>query len=545
MTGTAKPLRLVKERLGRRIALGCGKVLKWLRCGCDHAIARADEQRSECLCAQFMRNARYIRQDWRSFLGRWLFSSLIVTVLFWLMTNYSQHSDALREWDDWSQDIVMALNKNREAPRNPTLPMKQVYDIDDAAYREWESPVLLPRDKVLSLIRRAEQAGASVILVDIDLSWPSGGLAGAEGHHGAADRALAKYLEELNSSHDPDRPIVILPRSLRKPLREGALDESALFEPVPSFLDPFLPEQKRVFWGSAQFAVEEDSVIRRWRLAEAYCSKGRLTVLPSVQLLAARAELAAGTNADKAAALRELSRQLHPGQFGQAPVCKGARGGMDLADLMERYPVVRTNLPDELRLSGSAQGPSISAEALGRTSRIVFRLFPGPDLRKRQLDVIPAEEVLGRQEQGLDAIGHTVLIGASFEESHDLHRRPFHDRMLPGVVIIANAIDTLEQYGEMRPIPFSLLLVAIILVANLVWSIVVELLPFPAEIVLWLIVIPLGLYFGLVFIERGWGTFSVGLLLLVSQFIHSDLMKQMGTRLIAGACRFSRRGEVA
>lgn len=543
MKGTAKPLRLVKEPLGRHIALGRGKVLRWLQCGCDHTIARADEQRSECLCAQFMRNARHIRQDWRSFLGRWLISSLIVTILFWLMSNYSQHSDVLREWDDWSQDIVMALNKNRDAPRNPTLPMKQVYDIDDAAYREWGSPVLLPRDKVLSLIQGAERAGASIILVDIDLSRPSDDLAGAGVRLTDNDRALTEYLEKLNNSDDPDRPIVILPRSLRKPLREGALDESALFEPVPSFLDPFLPEQKRVFWGSAQFAVEEDSVIRRWRLAEAYCSKGRLDVLPSVQLLAARAGLAAGTNSDKAAALRELSRQLHPGQFGQAPACMSARGYGDLTDLMERYPI--SHLPDELRLSGSAQGPSISAEALGRTSRIVFRLFPGPDVRKRQIEVIPADEVSGRQGTGLDALGRAVLIGASFEESHDLHRRPFHDRMLPGVVIIANAIDTLEQYGEIRPIPLSMLLVAIILVANLLWSASVELLPFPAEIALWLIVIPLGLYSGLVFIERGWGTFSVGLLLLVSQFIHSDLMKKMGTRLIAGACRGCRRGEVA
>lgn len=536
VTNMINLVRLLIHRLGQAIALAGVNVRKSVQLECERAMAQTAQVHSECLCVQFVRNLREIRQHWRSFLVRVLISTLIVTILFWLLSNYGQHSDLLRQADDWSQDVVMALNNNRDPPKNPTLPMKLIYEIDDAAFRDWGTPVLLPRDKLLSLLRRAERAGASVILVDIDLTRPSGGLSATQGRLSEADRALAEYLKQLNDSDDPERPLVILPRSLRKPLHEGVVDEGALFEPVPSFLDPFLIEQKRVFWGSMQFAVDEDGVIRRWRLAEAYCREGNLGILPSVQLLAARAALAAGSNADKAMAVRDLYRQVQ-GQGGQTPTCKMIRGGPDLATLMERYPVFQDKRHNNLSLSGTQAGPWISHDALGRTSRIIYRLYPGPEARKRQIEVVPANEALARQENELDALGRTVLIGASFAESLDLHRRPFYDQLIPGVVIIANAIDTLEQYGELRPIQLSLLLAMVILMANLLWSVLVEILPLPAEIAIWLALLPLGLYFGLIFVDKGWGTFSVGLLLLISQFLHSGFVKRSGIRVIGGLCR--------
>lgn len=466
----------------------------------------------------------------RRFQGRYFLSSIVVMALFWVVSNHSEYCDRCQELDDWSQDIVMAINANRDAPRNPTLPLKQIYDIDDAAYRAWGNPVILPRDRMLSLIQSAERAGAGLIVVDIDLSRPSTITAGQTEHVNDSDRALGEYLFQLNNSEDPDRPIVILSRSLRRPLHDGEVVESALFEPVPSFVDAYVSEQKRVFWGTVQFGLE-GGVIRRWRLAEAYCSAGKLGLLPSVQLLAAKAGLTSGNSTDKAIALRDLVQWFHLEQLGDAPSCTGFHGSGDLAGVLEKYPAIRASLPRDLRLSGSTGGPSISIEALARPSRIVFRIFPRDDALKRQIEVVSAKDVLNRKEVELDALGRTVLIGASFRESHDLHRRPFHDKLMPGAVIIANAIDTLEQFGEVRPAQLNLALAAIILALNLLWSVFVEKSTIIAELLAWICIILPGLWLGLIFIENGWGTFSVALLLFVSQAIHSDTLKSIWKRL--------------
>lgn len=476
-----------------------------------------------------------LRHKWSFFL-RWLISSVVVTLLFWVASNWSGLPERWKSLDDWSQDIVMALNVNRDAPRNQTLPLKQFYDINDAAFRAWGNPVILPRDKVLALIQRAEQAGASVILVDIDLSRPSAMTTAQVEQASDADRALGEYLQQLNESDDTDRPIVILPRSLRKPMQDGKVDESGVFELVPSFFETYVTEQKRVFWGSVIYPLDEGGVIRRWRLAEAYCANGRLGILPSVELLAAKAGLTGGNNASKAAALEDLVRPLRLEELSEAQACNELKIGGSLGDLMAHHPDIRASLPSDVKISDTFGGPSISIDAFRRSSRIIFRIFPeAEDASKRQIEVLPALEVLSQQEVRLDALGRTILIGASFKESRDLHRRPFYAKLMSGTFIIANAVDTLEQFGEMRPAQLSPWLVGVVFFFNLIWSLFVEIVPAVAELLGWALLIFAGLVLGLFFINHGLGTFSVALLFGVSQLLHylfsTELMRNMGNCL--------------
>lgn len=416
----------------------------------------------------------------------------------------------------------MALHKNRDPPSLLGLPIKVVYDINDQTYREWGSPVVTPRDKLLQLLKKAEDAGAATIVVDIDLARTSTGLIDSTGTLTAADRALGEYLRDLNDSKSSERPIVILPRSLRRPADKAIASDVSLLEQVPSFLDQFVVKQKRVFWGTVGFRVDPDGVIRRWQIAEAYCGNdGAATLLPSVQLLAAVSELAPGSTDERAIALQTLVDELRGPAFELRPECSRVHGVATVEDLVDAYPVLTSLLPARLSLAGGTGEPSISATAFGDTRRIVFRVFSDVEQgNKRQIDIRSAQYVLAAQPIGLDALGSTLLIGSSHEDGNDLHRRPHQAELMPGYLVIANAIDTLEQHGDARPASLSWRLLAAIVIINGIWMLLVRTWPMFEELRL-AFILATGLAFGVMFIDTNAGSFSVALLPLMLPIIHS------------------------
>jgi CHASE2 domain-containing sensor protein len=259
--------------------------------------------------------------DKKSFLIQLVINIVIATIvvvpLFWV-----ENFVLFKEIKDFALDKIMYWQSDFE----PTLANGQkmqrmvLITIDDQTYRDWGFPMMTPRDKLKGLIEKAVQSGANVIAVDIELAWASDGCIHAPDKPppacspalATADKALADYLRDINERDTA--PPIILVGMYRKPLQEnGTIDKEAFFEKLPSFLDEILKEENNVFWASASFVVDEDRIWRRWQLAPLVCQDGHLTVVPSIQLLTALAELHSqnGDTQSAVMAIRELKTRLN------------------------------------------------------------------------------------------------------------------------------------------------------------------------------------------------------------------------------------------
>jgi CHASE2 domain-containing sensor protein len=120
-------------------------------------------------------------------------------------------------------------------------------DIDDATWAAWGHKLITPRDRIAALIDHAAASKPALILVDIDLSWPSGDQAG--------DDALKKFVEGYGDAQPP----LLLIRPLKNPPRDNSTQ---------------LPKRRRtvvendqtdlgrsVKWVSSQFERDGDGVV--------------------------------------------------------------------------------------------------------------------------------------------------------------------------------------------------------------------------------------------------------------------------------------------
>lgn len=328
-------------------------------------------------------------------------------------------------------DAFLSLNAGTDAEdeQRQGIPPIELYDMDEATYRGWRSPALIPRDRLAFLIRRAAQGGAAVIAVDVNLTYPD---------TPDNDRQLGELLKSLNESDDPDAPVVILTRKLQRPLdADKQVDHGAIFALPASFLDPYLPVSKKVFWSSTLFGMDDDHRIRRWRNAEVYCSAaGEFALMPSLQLMAAIAYSHKLQGGDPAQALQMNAQRLAGVAGGRK--CDGSEAIPSLKAYYAKYPAVN----NAIQLEYGDQSRVLNLADFGEAERINYRIAP-VTAGKSQMVVTSAAELEAAPVR-LDVLDRLVLIGATFEESNDLHATPMTSDPIPGIYILANAIDTLQ-----------------------------------------------------------------------------------------------------
>jgi CHASE2 domain-containing sensor protein len=322
--------------------------------------------------------------------------------------------------EDLAVDWVMAMQLNTEL-KNKDTPHFVFLDIDELTYRQWEEPLITPRDKLLNLIKFAVSGQPQIIFIDIELSRPTDRNSATLT---PADQELQKYLANYDATVCTGGkvcPHLVLVRSSR-PVPEEAGNR----QQRPSFLDEAVKSSQYIHWASTLFELEESRIIRRWRLCEAEYDKTELT-LPSVQLLA-----------------REL---LKP---GQTPTQLTARIGTechkDSSTLGQRilYGVMPKNYKEPY--PQTAQGRNI-------------------------LTTLSAHIIVEKPDQvSNEALQHSItVIGGSYEESGDLYATPLG--VMPGVLIVVNAIHSLQQYPELhKPDKWKIVLTEIGLILLMSWA---------------------------------------------------------------------------
>lgn len=355
----------------------------------------------------------------------------ILVALFFSILPVEDSVRPLYKWISNKTDVFISINAGVDATDDihAHIPSLELYDIDDATYRGWNFPATIPRDKLAKLITRAVDGGAAVIAVDVDLTFPD---------NKQEDDRLGRLLQILNESSDPESPIVILTRRLLRPLDEkNKVNSKAVFSLPASFLDQYLPTQKKVFWSSTLFSIDEDHVVRRWRHAEVYCAPDKtFKILPSLQLISTIAINSKLHNVDPALELQLLSEKISG--LSAARKCSGYETIPSLNDFLATYPL------EAIVKISPADTHQIDLRNFGEAERINYRISPDVEGNAKNQIVVTSVGLLENSPVKLDVLGRLVLIGATYEESNDFHVSPISNSSIPGVYVLANAIDSLQ-----------------------------------------------------------------------------------------------------
>jgi CHASE2 domain-containing sensor protein len=370
-----------------------------------------------------------------------------------------------KELKDFTLDTIMYYHSDFEPTLADGKKMQRIalVTIDDQTYREWGFPVITPRDKLKMLIEKAVQRGANVIAVDLELSWMSDGYVRVPNSLSlsTADQTLADYLHDINMRDTA--PPIILTGMYRRPLQDnGTIDNNAILDRQPSFLDGVLKEEKNVFWASSFFmVVDEDRLWRWWQLAPLVCQDGHLTVVPSLALLTALAELHS-IDGNAAPKIRDLKTRLN--DWAKQFSCNVKEKTIaELCRTQKTCPDFTVTLPPKAGVNDKFHLINLAKDA---NERIIYRFAPADKPEPNRgavIDTYPAAKVLAGEAELENQI---VFIGVTHQDSGDRHPVPIRALIdVDGVYIVANATDTLLRFGQLQPqSPQSKIIKSIILV---------------------------------------------------------------------------------
>lgn len=366
---------------------------------------------------------------------RHLMTNLVIGLAIAVMLMLLHGKPWLQEIEDAGIDWVMHMQRGT-AVEEAAMPFV-ILDIDERTYQAWGEPFHMPRDRLARLIDYAVRGGAELVVVDVDLSQ--------RGHDPKADARLRSYLAEAGSQ--PEGPPIILARTFRAPLDAAG----GAFRIVRrSFLeeDARIANAARIHWGSTLFELDRDRLLRRWRLWEIACADGQPTTVPSIQLLSAALLRQPDTPSQKVVGnVRAALDTLAPPGC-HAPAIEQSHG----------HGVSGTIHIGDMALSNH---PSAVAQRILYT--LPWQLRPGERYPTVTLQDGTQAPMLTRRsawaitdgDKPLSAdwlAGRVVVIGASFEESRDLHFTPLG--RMPGTLVLANAMHSLYQHGELTPPPW-------------------------------------------------------------------------------------------
>lgn len=367
----------------------------------------------------------------RGAFARHLLISLLIGLVIESVLHVLHHRlTVLQELEDMAVDGIMKLSWGTALNR-PATPFV-LLDIDERTYRTWDEPFYIPRNHLLELIDFSVQGHAALVIVDVDLSQ--------RGHDAEADQRLQDYLAHYGTL---DRPPLLLARAFRPPLP----GQNGLY-PMErrSFLeaDSRIAQTPLIQWGSTWFELDQDRLLRRWRLWQIACNdQSRPVVAPSLQLLALAFLSQPDANPQQVVSdLRKQLQPLTPASCDQS-ITK-TKPGTKVAIAEFGLNVQTDNLAQRIfyelpwRLQAGQAYPLI--EMTGN--------------RVPLLSILSALPITDGNHKPLfrDAVaGRVVIIGGSFWESRDLHLTPVGQ--MPGSLVLINAIHSLQQHGEVAPPP--------------------------------------------------------------------------------------------
>ena len=439
---------------------------------------------------------------WRRVPGFWqnfIAGLLIIGALLSL-----DRTAVVKNWEDWAVDIMIRLNSSlarMTGDRHGREDLQFTFlDMDEHSFRDksWNEPFHVPRDKLLKLMQFAAKGKASIIVVDVNLS--------KQGTNPDADKALVDFVANYPTSAPP----LILMRAKRK--LEGS-EKSDLGE----FRETIFAGIKHanVHFAQPLFRRDKsDGVVRSWILFDQGCFKGQGLALPSVQLLS-------------------------------YALLKDSKDG-GLQNLLDLDASMNANQPTNCktnRKTNSIMRPVILGETVFKQQRLGERLiysipWPKSGQSSSDLATIPAVFVTDRGFKGYEEVaGRITLIGASYGASHDLHLTPLG--LMPGTLIILNAIKSLSLFDQISPPPlyirlaFLLTFITILSFVFSRYSNFIKLLV--VSTMMFIFFVPISFWFFKYGVWFDFGILMLGIKLqhTVSEFLEVRELKRLRSELLA------------
>lgn len=337
-----------------------------------------------------------------------------------------QTLEAIQRGADEAADRMMRLSSFTTASLSRSVEFA-IFDVDEASWRDWGRPLVLPRDKLGNLVAVAAGIKARAIVLDVDLAFPDAD---------ARQRALSDFLRQ----YPKNAPPLLLVRSLIA-AADGEAARYSSQRPTP-YDEPValaVANGARIGWATPLFEADKDGLIRRWRLFEVVCDAATTRVMPSLPL-----------------AVADLMRRKPEAAGSGAPDALGR----ELAPLLPRDCTSQPANSRPIAIAGAADAPAIVLNGSDQSQRVIYRipwrpnepsLGPrvGSDPPLNLVEVRSARAVLAAPPGALSRLaGRVVLIGGSFAASGDIHPTPLGS--MPGVVVLANAMHALVYSGTPR-----------------------------------------------------------------------------------------------
>ena len=359
----------------------------------------------------------------RAFLRHFLSSLLVALALEYLVVPPLLSTTRIgRAIEDTTLDWVIGMYVGTSPRPGRALVTFTIMDIDDDTYQHWGEPLVVPRDRLLSLIRFAVEGKARLVIVDVDLS---------KSVNKAEDTGLIRYLARWTEPDPPAVPLIFT--RVFHTSRDGRTPS----EPRSSIVDDVVAKSNRIYYAATLFDADADLVIRRWRLWQPTCGHSLGDSVPSVQLLT----------------LAIL----------QDPAGQGVRHSLSAIDAFAcRYQVSSDSSRSVPRLHLGDRALHIDPDHLQR--RIIYslpwRLASGRARPMVQLDgrpaplliVLSAQDVVeaGRVSAGAVA-GRVVIVGGSFSEGRDIYATPVG--AMHGAFLLVNSVHSLLHAQELTHAP--------------------------------------------------------------------------------------------
>ncbi len=344
---------------------------------------------------------------------------------------YNKDSSIVRSQQEFGMDIMLNLTAGISIPENTTPYV--LLDIDSKTYRLWQEPVVVPKDKLVSLIDFAIKGGAKTVIVDIDVSRT----------RGDDSEILREYFSDLESYLQESKSQYVF---LMKTFKEKLSEESEFFRyQRESVLDDIVASSDYIHWASPLFEMAADLNVRRWRLAEKTCQNNRPVIVPSVQLLAyaIKIEQSSENIYKQFSAMLPHKCDDWVDQALSQPQLKIG----DVSVNLENQRILKRIIYDfHWKLGDGYSYPKVTLQD------------DGGEVQVPVLSIIPAY-LVSDSETSIDSSiikKRNVIIGASFVDSRDIYLTPLG--LMPGSLIVLNALNSLYSYGDIAPLNIVMLL---------------------------------------------------------------------------------------
>ncbi|RKZ84211.1 MAG: hypothetical protein DRR16_15345 [Candidatus Parabeggiatoa sp. nov. 3] len=369
-----------------------------------------------------------------------------------LLLTFLKDYPFMMDVEDANLDLAMQVRQNDIPPaKAKQIPPFVLLDIDNQTHKLWDEPLFTPRNKVKELIDVAVKGEARLIIVDIDLSQdtPINGLQLDNLQQHPYDKALYDYIVKYKTDCQGCPPI-ILDRAFR-PLPESLSDgKKRIVEPRTSFLETAVAKSAPyIQWASPLFQQSSyDGAVRRWRLWESICTaEEKPDIIPSTQLLAA-AIIRLDTPKQAQDKINAELARFKPKVCGESYIPQSV--SYEPIKIAEGLEITEGMYGISQRIIYNMPWNSPQSIAEKWMMRYSLRDYDKETQHSRViLTVFSAQPYLESPEGGTfkDKI---VVIGSSYSDGGDVQSTPLGT--MPSGLVIINAIHSLLQYGEIKPV---------------------------------------------------------------------------------------------